>query len=69
MDDRLQEKQLRLGLGQVLRFRHMLEQRSGRPTVGVLALECRPVDDSWLELRKALGVIVVWNGAFESLVH
>ncbi len=63
-----QEKQLRLGLGQVLRFRHMLEQRSGRPTVGVLALECRPVDDSWLELCKALGVIVVWGGAFDSLV-
>jgi hypothetical protein len=62
-----QEKQLRLGLGQILRFRHMFEQRSGRLTVGVLALECEPTDNTWMELCSALGIVVVWNGNFDRL--
>ena len=62
-----QEQQLRLGLGQVLRFRHLLEQRSGRPTVGVLALERKPADDAWMQLCNALGIIVVWKGEFSAL--
>ena len=63
-----QEQQLRLGLGQVLRFRHLLEQPSGRPTVGVLALERKPADDAWMQLCNALGIVVVLGkGKFSAL--
>lgn len=51
-----EEKQLRLGLGQVLRYAYQL----GPGTVPVLMLEHQPVDRSWEALCERLGVIVVW---------
>jgi hypothetical protein len=62
-----QEKQLRLGLGQILRFRHVFEQQTGMPTMGVLALECRTTDESWVNLCSSLGIILVWKGHFNTL--
>jgi hypothetical protein len=60
---RNEEKQLRLGLGQVLRYAHQLEAK-GKPVRAVLSVEHEPSDGSWLELCGRLGVIVVWPGAF-----
>jgi hypothetical protein len=55
-----EEKQLRLGLGQVLRYVHCLGERV-RP---VLAVERRPSDLSWAELCTQLGVILAWPEVF-----
>jgi hypothetical protein len=60
-----EERQLRLGLGQVLRYRHLLAAR-GRSTRAVLMLERRPVDESWLDLCRELQVIVVWPEVLQS---
>lgn len=61
-----EERQLRLGLGQVLRYAHLL---SGRAThvQPVLAVEKKPTDESWAELCQTLGVRLVWPPDFERL--
>lgn len=61
-----EEKQLRLGLGQVLRYRQALETR-GMKIVPVLVPERRPTEPGWSELCSALGVRLAWPGAFGSL--
>jgi hypothetical protein len=53
-----EEKQLRLGLGQVLRYRSLLAQV--HPKVrAVLITEREPLDVSWHELCRELGVLLV----------
>jgi hypothetical protein len=55
-----EEKQLRLGLGQVLRYAHQLRQDS--PTVeAVLIAEREPADPTWTDLCHSLGVRLVWG--------
>jgi hypothetical protein len=58
LTDANEEKQLRLGLGQVLRYRNLM--RSGGVVRAVLALERKPTNDSWLGLFEMLDVIAVW---------
>ena len=62
-----EEKQLRLGLGQVLRYRQKLSHLR-QNVVAVLVPERRPTDASWEDLCGDLGVLVVWPGSFEALV-
>jgi hypothetical protein len=57
-----EEKQLRLGLGQVLRYAHQLGHQDG--TVPVLAVERMPSDSSWEHLCEKLGVVLVWPAVF-----
>lgn len=57
--DANEERQLRLGLGQVLRYRHLL-QRYNRPVVGVLVLERQPRDPDWEKLCKSVNVHLLW---------
>jgi hypothetical protein len=54
-----EERQLRLGLGQVLRYWHALSHRR-KPVTAVLAVEQKPADESWLALCDRLGVRLVW---------
>jgi hypothetical protein len=61
------EKQLRLGLGQVLRYRSMLEDALGARVVAVLALEAPLADASWRRLCNGLGVCLVAAPEFEGL--
>jgi hypothetical protein len=61
-----EEKQLRLALGHVLRYAHLLRLK-GRRVRCVIAAERRPTDSSWLELCAAAGVLLVWPGTFGSL--
>jgi hypothetical protein len=61
-----EERQLRLGVGQVLRYKQVLA-RTGKPVVAVLATEREPSDHSWLELCQALGIALVWPGSFDKL--
>ena len=58
-----EEKQLRLGLGQVLRYAY---QMSGvLPAVPVLVIERRPMDAGWQYLCDRLGVVLAWPDVFE----
>lgn len=61
-----EERQLRLGLGQVLRYTHLLSA-TGRHIQPVLAVERRPGDTSWADLCDHLGVLLVWPPSFEGL--
>ena len=60
-----EEKQLRLGLGQVLRYGHLLGDK--HKVHLVLAVERQPSDKSWIELCSALGISLVWPGNWESI--
>lgn len=61
-----EEQQLRLGLGQVLRYAHLLSS-SGREVRPVLAVEHQPSDQSWQNLCERLGVLLVWPLGFGRL--
>ena len=61
------EKQLRLGLGQVLRYRAVLEDVLGGTVIAVLALEAGLADASWRKLCNSLGVRLVVAPHFEGL--
>lgn len=62
-----EERQLRLGLGQLLRYRQKLTAGE-RQVVAVLVPERQPSDMSWLDLCHSLGVLIDWPPAFEKLV-
>jgi hypothetical protein len=62
-----EERQLRLGLGQVLRYRALLGQHHA-DVQAVLAAESEPTDPSWIELCEELEVILAWPNAFAKLV-
>jgi hypothetical protein len=63
---RNEEQQLRLGLGQVLRYQNLLADRSRR-VVAVLALERPPSDSRWAGLCKELNVRLVWPPSFQGI--
>jgi hypothetical protein len=54
-----EEEQLRLGLGQVLRYRHHLQQLGHQHVVAVLVPERSPRDQSWNDLCQNLGVALL----------
>lgn len=58
-----EERQLRLALGQVLRYR----QAMGRGAVAIIATSREPTDNSWKSLLSEFGVVLVWPGQFEVL--
>jgi hypothetical protein len=61
LTDSNEERQLRLGLGQVLRFAHKLGTSAAIP---VLILERRPNDSTWEDLCRRVGVILAWPDVF-----
>jgi hypothetical protein len=54
-----EEQQLRLGLGQVLRYRQRLAALGHDRVVAVLVPERQPRDPSWRELCQDLGVVLL----------
>jgi hypothetical protein len=54
-----EEEQLRLGLGQVLRYRHRLQGLGHDHVVAVLAPERAPRDATWEGLCDELGVVLL----------
>lgn len=60
------EKQLRLALGQVLRYAHLLRAK-GRPVRCIIATESQPLDPSWSELCSDLDVTLLWPELFPTL--
>jgi hypothetical protein len=61
-----EERQLRLGLGQVLRYRSLLAE-GGCSVFAVLAVELAPSDPSWAALCSELGVVLVATPNFSEL--
>jgi hypothetical protein len=64
LTDKNEERQLRLGLGQVLRYR----QKLGSATTAVLATERAPTDSSWIDLCTSIGVLICWPGSWERVL-
>jgi len=62
-----EEQQMRLGLGQVLRYRQRF-QDLGRPMIAVLAVERCPSDPSWIRLCESVGVVLTWPDTFDVLL-
>lgn len=62
-----EEKQMRLGVGQILRYRQIME-RLGRPVIGVLAVENEPTDPGWKTLCNDLGIVLVWPPRIASIL-
>ena len=60
-----EEEQLRLGLGQVLRYRHRLQALGHDHVVAVLAPERAPRDSSWAELCHEVGVALLPRNEIE----
>jgi hypothetical protein len=58
--------QIRLGLGQVLHFQHILEL-AGEPSRAVLAVESEPSGPEWLGLCARHDVQLVWPATFHTL--
>ena len=61
-----EERQLRLGIGQILRYCHQMQPAAGR-VQGVVVTSQEPADKSWLDLFDSLGLRLVWPGTLESL--
>jgi hypothetical protein len=61
-----EEKQLRLGLGQVLRYCQILKAKGN--THGVLVIERAPSDQTWIELCEAHNILLVWPEIFSSRI-
>jgi hypothetical protein len=59
---KLKEKQLRLGLGQVLRYCQLLQTKG--KVHGVLAIERAPSDATWLALCESHNILLVWPEVF-----
>jgi hypothetical protein len=62
-----EERQLRLGLGQLLQYSHLLRKRTEH-VVPVLVPELKPRDPEWGQLCKALNVKLVFPPDFEGLI-
>ncbi len=62
-----EERQLRLGLGQLLRYSHLLRKRAEH-VIPVLVPELKPRDPEWGQLCKALNVQLVFPPDFEGLI-
>ena len=59
LTDQNEEKQLRFGLGQILRYIYKLEL-TGANVVGLLMVERKPQDREWIGLCKKLNVLIFW---------
>jgi hypothetical protein len=64
-----EERQLRLGLGQVLRYADLMKSTTKKKVIPILALEHRPSDERWLALCTSLDVPVGWVGHWSAVVN
>lgn len=62
-----EEKQLRLAVGQVLRYAHLLGAK-GRDVRMVIVVERRPSDDSWQALCGELSIRLCWPETLADLL-
>jgi hypothetical protein len=55
-----EERQLRIGLGQVIRYRQKLNAGGYEPVRALIATEIAPQDQSWNELCEKENIILIW---------
>lgn len=55
-----EERQLRMAVGQVIRYRQKLAACGHEPIAAVVATERRPSDPSWQELCEKEGILLLW---------
>jgi hypothetical protein len=55
-----EERQLRMAIGQVIRYRQKLTACGHEPIVAVVAAERRPSDSSWEDLCENEGILLLW---------
>lgn len=60
LTDENEEKQLRLGLGQLLRYQHLLQMKEERIVHALLFVERQPSEPSWEKLCHGLGIQLAW---------
>ncbi len=60
-------RQLRLGLGQVLDYAHLVSTAQHERVRAVLAIERRPSDTRWRDLCRMHDVELVWPDTFSTL--
>lgn len=61
ISDESEVRQLRVGLGQILEYRHCLRE-SHDLVVAVLYIERAPADSRWLAICEAVAVVLRWPG-------
>ena len=64
-----EDRQLRLGLGQVLYYGFLLDWSGVTDVLPVLAVERPPTNEYWVELCKEHGVILTWPDEFKDLFN
>jgi hypothetical protein len=67
LTDANEEGQLRLGLGQVLSYVHLLNWPGVQAVRGVLSVERRPTADYWTTLCAEHDVVLTWPEAYDDL--
>jgi hypothetical protein len=55
-----EERQLRMAIGQVIRYRQKLTAAGHEPTTAVIATETTPIDVSWDQLCRHEGILLIW---------
>lgn len=61
-----EERQLRMAIGQVIRYRQKLAARGHEPISSVIATERPPSDSSWQDLCEHEGVLLLWPDVAEN---
>lgn len=67
LTDANEERQLRLGLGQVLSYVHLLDWPDVDEVRGVLAVERKPIAEYWTTLCPEHDVLLTWPDSFDDL--
>jgi hypothetical protein len=60
-----EERQLRMSIGQVIRYRQKLAAKGHEPIASVIATERQPSDSSWQELCEHEGILLLWPDVAE----
>ena len=55
-----EERQLRMAIGQVIRYRQKLNSLGHEPVMAVIATEAKPVDASWTDLCDSENILLIW---------
>jgi hypothetical protein len=61
-----EERQLRMAIGQVIRYRQKLAARGHEPISTLIATERPPSDTSWQDLCEHEGILLLWPDVAES---
>lgn len=55
-----EERQLRMAIGQVIRYRQKLNSLGHEPVMAVIATEIQPIDRTWVDLCTSENILLIW---------